>query len=93
MVCKVKKNVHLRHHFVFNQGPKATKAADIFSGDFYQRGIDKNCGNLVANLIFYRALMTSTTNVSILGTIFFEKLIALNIHPHEVAPALHSLVS
>ena len=35
------RNEHFRHLiFAFNQGSKAAKAADFYSGDFYQRGIE-----------------------------------------------------
>ena len=41
MECQVKKNEHFAHLlFAFNQGSKATKAADLYSGDFCQRGIE-----------------------------------------------------
>ena len=47
MECHVKKNEHFRHFlFAFNQGSKTAKAADFYSGEFYQRGID----NLVERL-------------------------------------------
>ena len=37
MECQVNKDQHLRHLFAFNQG---RKAADFYSGDFCQRGIE-----------------------------------------------------
>ena len=35
-----KMSIFLLLLFVFNHGSKATKAADLYSGDFYQRGIE-----------------------------------------------------
>ena len=41
MECQVKKNEHFRHLiFALNQGFKASKVADLYFGDFYQRGIE-----------------------------------------------------
>ena len=43
MESKVKKNEHFWHLlFAFNQGYNATKAADFYSGDFVQRGIENH---------------------------------------------------
>ena len=40
--CRVKKNEHLRHLLIFalNHGSKAAKAANLYSVDFSQRGIE-----------------------------------------------------
>ena len=42
MECQAKNNEHFRHILLFalNQGSKAAKAADFYSGDFFQRGIE-----------------------------------------------------
>ena len=41
MECQVKQNENFRHLlFAFNQYFKVEKAADFYSGDLYQRGIE-----------------------------------------------------
>ena len=51
MECQVKKNEHLRHSFAFNQGSKTAKAANLYSGDFHQRGLENivKCRGKVLN--------------------------------------------
>ena len=43
MECQIKKYEHFRHLlFAINQGSKAARAAENYSGDFYQRGIENH---------------------------------------------------